>query len=63
MATGSTLPTPQRLDIVKRTPNGLSNEHWASLGRSAFADEVKVHGDARLFDLFLYAQDSADTVP
>ncbi|MCL4241189.1 MAG: methyltransferase domain-containing protein, partial [Dehalococcoidia bacterium] len=43
-----TLPTPQRLDIVKRTLNGLSSEHWASLGRSAFADEVKMHGDAGL---------------
>ncbi len=58
-----TLPTPQRLDIVKRTLNGLSSEHWASLGRSAFADEVKMHGDAGLFDLFLHAQDRAYTVP
>ena len=57
------LATAQRLEIVKRTLNRLSAEHWASLGRSAFAGEVKAHGDAGLFDLFLHSQDRAYTVP
>lgn len=57
------LPTQARLDIVKRTLNGLSAEHWASLGRSSFSGEVKAHGDAGLFDLFLHSQDRAYSVP
>ncbi|MFN0148785.1 MAG: class I SAM-dependent methyltransferase [Dehalococcoidia bacterium] len=55
--------TGQRLEIVKRTLSRLGAEHWASLGRSAFSGEIKAHGDAGLFDLFLHSQDRAYTVP
>ncbi|MGE0599980.1 MAG: class I SAM-dependent methyltransferase [Dehalococcoidia bacterium] len=57
------LPVEQRLEIVKRTLNGLNPDHWASLGKASFAGEVKMHGDAGLFDLFLHSQDRAYTVP
>lgn len=57
------MPTAQRLDVVKRTLNGLSSEHWATLGASSFQGEIKAHGDAGLFDLFLHSQDRAYTVP
>ena len=59
----ASLPVEQRLDIVKRTLNGLNADHWATLGKSSFAGEVKLHGDAGLFDLFLHSQDRAYTVP
>ena len=57
------LAAGQRLEIVKRTLGRLSPEHWATLGRSAFSGEIKAHGDAGLFDLFLHSQDRAYTVP
>ncbi|MGE3075064.1 MAG: class I SAM-dependent methyltransferase [Dehalococcoidia bacterium] len=59
----ASLPVEQRLDIVKRTLNGLNGDHWASLGKASFAGEAKMHGDAGLFDLFLHSQDRAYTVP
>lgn len=40
------MPTGQRLDVVKRTLNGLSSEHWATLGASSFQGEIRAHGDA-----------------
>ncbi len=57
------MPTSQRLDVVKKTLNGLNREHWATLGASSFQGEVKAHGDSGLFDLFLHSQDRAYTVP
>ncbi|MEO8541367.1 MAG: class I SAM-dependent methyltransferase, partial [bacterium] len=57
------MATSERLDIVKRTLNNLSRDHWASLGASSFQAEIKAHGDAGLFDLFLHSQDRAYTVP
>ncbi len=57
------MPTAERLDVVKRTLNGLSSEHWATLGANSFQGEIRAHGDAGLFDLFLHSQDRAYTVP
>ncbi len=59
----ATLPVAERLRIVKHVLGRLSPEHWANLGKSSWSGEVKLHGDAGLFDLFLHSCDRAYTVP
>jgi SAM-dependent methyltransferase len=53
----------ERLQVVRSVLGRLGPDHWASLGRSSWEGEVKLHGDAGLFDLFLHATDRAYTVP
>ena len=57
------LPTEQRLEIVKSVLRRLGPDHWGNLAGSLWKTEIKAAGDAGLFDLFLHSTDRAYTVP
>jgi 2-polyprenyl-3-methyl-5-hydroxy-6-metoxy-1,4-benzoquinol methylase len=58
-----TLPTAERIRIVRNTLSGLHATHWAQLGKDSWSGEISAQGDAGLFDLLLHPQDRAYTVP
>ncbi|MCC7362925.1 MAG: class I SAM-dependent methyltransferase [Dehalococcoidia bacterium] len=57
------LPTAERVRIAREVLAGLRPDHWASYGRSTWAGEIELFGDAGLFDAFLHSTDRAYTVP
>ena len=58
-----TLPTDERIRIVRETLGGLHGTHWAHLGKDSWTGEIGAQGDAGLFDLLLHSVDRAYTVP
>ena len=58
-----TLPTAERIRIVRNALSGLHATHWAQLGKDSWTGEISAQGDAGLFDLLLHPQDRAYTVP
>lgn len=46
-----TLPTAERIRIVRNALSGLHATHWAQLGKDSWTGEISAQGDAGLFDL------------
>ncbi|MCC6311193.1 MAG: class I SAM-dependent methyltransferase [Trueperaceae bacterium] len=59
----SSLPSAERVRIVRETLPKLRPDHWGVLGNASWQGEIALHGDAGLFDVFLHSTDRAYTVP